>query len=70
MSYSLVYFFYLYIYIDLGKNSNLKGSKKFIVKFELVWMLKFGRMNTAAAKKILPGFNGFRNFSQTISKVN
>jgi hypothetical protein len=53
---------FLFVFVYVGKNSNLKGTKKYLISLQIAWILIFGPLNSANAKdnSIIPGVHGFQ----------
>ena len=50
------------LYLYLGKNSNLRGTRRFFISLQIAWSLMFGWLDPANAKDntIIPGAHGFK----------
>jgi hypothetical protein len=53
---------FVYIFIYVGKNSNLRGTRKYFISLKIAWILMFGWLDPANAKDnpIIPGAHGFK----------
>ena len=53
---------FIFVFIYLGKNSNLRGTRRFFISLKIAWILMFGGLDPANAKDntIIPGAHGFK----------
>ena len=53
---------FIFVYLYLGKNSNLRGTRRFFISLQIAWSLMFGWLDPANAKDntIIPGAHGFK----------
>ena len=53
---------FIFVFVYLGKNSNLRGTKRFFISLKIAWILMFGGLDPANAKDntIIPGAHGFK----------
>ena len=53
---------FIFVYLYLGKNSNLRGTRRFLISLQIAWNLMFGGLDPANAKDntIIPGAHGFK----------
>ena len=53
---------FIFVYLDLGKNSNLRGSRRFFISLQIASSLMFVQLDPASAKDntIIPGAHGFK----------
>jgi hypothetical protein len=60
---------FIFIFVYVGKNSDLRGTRRFFISLKITWILMFGGLDSANAKDnpILPGAHGFK---PPISRLN
>ena len=53
---------FIFVFVYVGKNSNLRGTKRFFISLKIVWLLTFGVLDSANAKDntIILGAHGFK----------
>ena len=53
---------FIFVFIYVGKNSNLRGTRRYFISLQIAWMLMFGWLDPANAKDnpIIPGAHGFK----------
>lgn len=53
---------FVFVFIYVGKNSNLRGTRRYFISLKIAWILMFGWLDPANAKDnpIIPGAHGFK----------
>ena len=53
---------FVFVFIYVVKNSNLRGTRRYFISLKIVWILMFGWLDPANAKdnQIIPGAHGFK----------
>ena len=42
--------FFIFVFVYLGKHSNLRGTRRFFISLQIAWSLMFGGLDPANAK--------------------
>ena len=53
---------FIFVFVYLGKNSNLRGTRRFFISLQIAWILMFGGSDPANGKDntIISGAHGFQ----------
>ena len=44
---------FISVFIYVGKNSDLRGTRRFFISLKIAWLLIFGRLDSANAKSTI-----------------
>jgi hypothetical protein len=53
---------FVFVFIYVGKNSNLRGTRRYFIALKIAWIIMFGWLDPANAKdnQIIPRAHGFK----------